>query len=212
MSNDNAVYSKCPVVKEENIKLLERVVVGSGKIAFVPFTQKLMWLRESEAHISYWHNNKVFKEGSTFNDYYGFLTSYQNALDELQDTLKHFAIDEYSSLEVRIYVSIDETPVLEDNSSDGKTWNTPNTKHRRYQSLSGDKYWCYDSPEHIQEYLSMLELADQSADSFDIRFKASEIIETLRVEKKTIAKDVLVWSSKNNPDVVSFDVLKATYE
>lgn len=66
------VDSMCPVVRDEVLHLFERVEVG-GKERFLPFDQRVLWIRKSETQIVLRWDGQTLDEKSTLNDFYGYL-------------------------------------------------------------------------------------------------------------------------------------------
>lgn len=185
---DNYYHSSCPVIREGLTDCAQRLHVGSNTISFVPFLENILWLRESEAQVSYWHGNKMLKEGSTCGDYYGYLTSLKSAVEDAQESKETYSVDENSSLEIRVYCAIEEIPVTY----------TPNDhdlgQKKAYNIISHDKFWFHNEPTILNKYLEVM----NSSSDFQSRHEAYDKIEHLLIQRKIIAKEILVWSSKNS--------------
>lgn len=189
MARSNDYYhSSCPVVREGITDCMQRVLVGTNKIAFVPFLENILWLRESETQISYWHGGKVLKEGSTFSDYYGYFSSLKHAVEEATQNKESYEVDENSSLEIRVYCVIEETPVTY----------TPNDndlgRNKAYNRILHEQFWFKNDSEKLADYLKVV----NGNTDFTERHEAYDKIEHLLIQKKVVAKNLLVWSSKNS--------------
>ena len=54
----DTMRSLCPVVRDEVMKLFDRVEVN-GKTMFIPFERRILWIRESEAKIMWRHDDDL---------------------------------------------------------------------------------------------------------------------------------------------------------
>lgn len=218
----NPIYSSSPVVKEEVANLVEKVTVGQDfQVYFVPFKQKIITLRDTISTVSYWYNEKKLKEGQTFNDYKGYFNSFDSALENALYNIESYQIKKESELEIKIHVSVVEMAVLEDFTEAGKYWNK-STNSKRYQRLPENKVWYYHDEEIIKKYMETSLLVKQENDpdvAFEMRLKLLDLIEPLKVERKTLENtlsktledNILIWSSKEN-SLESFNQLKEKYK
>lgn len=112
MADFHRFHSRCPVVAVETLKLVRFVSVnGLSKMAAMSFDEEIHWLRESQAQVVFRHGGEVLKEGSTFNDFYGFLTSVTGAVDEAENLCGRYKVDAASSLEIAVLATVTDKPV-----------------------------------------------------------------------------------------------------
>lgn len=107
------------IVYHRKITLFQQATIG-GKTQFHPFKREVVWVASSETRLDYWHGGQLLKEGATFNDFYGYLTSMQ--LDGLHlRAAEKFNVNQQSTLELRLITSIFLTPYYEDDEC--RRWN-----------------------------------------------------------------------------------------
>lgn len=182
-------YSNCPVVKREKAQLVQRSHINHvRKTVFMPFEQEIVWLRETESKITYWHGGKFFHEGSTFSDYYGFFSSMKSAIEEAEKMLEHFNITTQSSLEVHVRTTISDYPMLETEADFGQK--------KAYYPVQEDNFWYYHQAEKMQAYLQQVN--DSSEGYLERAMQAYELIENLHLQSQCLVDKAVVWSSKEN--------------
>lgn len=93
----------------EKMKLVAYAQVG-GNYIDVPFEKEIIWNKHSESVIEFWHGGRLLKEGGAFNDYYGFMTSKEAAIESAKECAKAYGVDETSSLVIVVRTKIEETP------------------------------------------------------------------------------------------------------
>lgn len=140
--------TSCPIVRDETVRLFERIEVG-GKTQFVPFEQRVLWLRRSETTLRLVHKGNVVKDCAGLNDFYGFLTSIESVPgDDGPRLINAYGLDGESPLTLEADVVITDSPVLclrdgEDRYYDeykGKVgWKQPYAEVPSYHN--GGKWW-----------------------------------------------------------------------
>ncbi|MBN9503617.1 MAG: hypothetical protein BGO01_20775 [Armatimonadetes bacterium 55-13] len=80
-----------------------------GSRRLVRFSMEIYWLRESETHFAYYWDGRIFRESSTTNDFYGFLTS--PTVEVYERTVNLFSLTATDRLEYRATTIISEYPV-----------------------------------------------------------------------------------------------------
>lgn len=92
--------------------MFQRVNVA-GQDKFVPFEQTILWLRESSTKIVLRHDDVEVNDGSTFNDFYGYLTSLEGAVkDEVKKNANHYRVGRGDRLSVDLDIEIIEVAVM----------------------------------------------------------------------------------------------------
>lgn len=140
--------STCPIVRDGEMDLFEHVAVG-GEFRFVPFRRRVLWLRESEATIVYRHDGAIIHEGSTINDWYGYLTSIEGAIGDIASLARDAHVVTGDKLTIDVDVTIAERPVLEDDTRKGREWNAREGRgrnarvgrRRQYLSVPRERNW-----------------------------------------------------------------------
>lgn len=145
----STLRSSCPIVRAEVLSLFERVEVA-GKYRMLPFENRILWLRQSEAKIVLRHHDGIeITTGATLNDWYGFLSSLKNGVTtEVAGIAQKLNIGKGDRLSVDVDLIITDTPVLPDESLEAKE------DERRYKGqayrksyvnvpsyYNGGKYW-----------------------------------------------------------------------
>ena len=106
-------YSSCPVVKRSSETFVQYVNIG-GQRTRHEFIKPIVWLQESEATIQYLHGGqKINVASSTYNDYYGYLTSVEGVQTDFSKIATLFAITTESSLELVIKATVFLRPAIE---------------------------------------------------------------------------------------------------
>lgn len=108
----NPIRSSSPVAKVTNETFDQDVSVG-GTIQRLTFTRRVLWLQESESTCQFIHGGHVLKEGSTFTDWYGYLTSMNVDSPSPTDLCHRFGITDDSSLELVVITTVFLRPVIE---------------------------------------------------------------------------------------------------
>lgn len=105
-------YTSCPVVKRSVQTLHQWVDVGCERKK-IDFDKEIIWLIESESQLLFRHGGMVLHEGSTTNDYYGYLTSTNIAGPSPAEIAAGFSITNSSSLELVVLTSVFTLAVIE---------------------------------------------------------------------------------------------------
>lgn len=149
-------HSSCPVVKEEDVTLYERVEVG-GKCRFFPFQQKIVWVREAETVMRLMHGDVEVKELGTLTDFYGFLSSLKTAVTvDAPRIAKAYLITAKTMLTIRVDVTISDIPLMHDESEEGRRWNA-DAKRKQYivpRSRDGRSWYTSDKPVKDEAFAS----------------------------------------------------------
>lgn len=103
------IHYVCGPFRTERLKLCVRAEVA-GNTTHIPFDQDVIWNRSSESKIEFYHGGRLFKEGPTFNDYYGFMTSEKAAIQEATRLAEAYEITKWSSLTIRVKTTVSDTP------------------------------------------------------------------------------------------------------
>jgi hypothetical protein len=190
-------YSSCPV-RVENIIVAQRITAGDGKIFFHTFDTQISWLFESESLIKLFCNDKLIKEGSTFGDFYGFLTSIENAADEARELANYYSLHPESEVDVKIFTNVIRRPVKLDDSPNGLKWNKEEGKKKQYLPLfkdDGADFFIYN-PDIMIQYQEQINHSDEN-----IRFNAYELLSSLRLSSSNVIENFEVGSFKTGLDV-----------
>ncbi|MGH8159297.1 MAG: hypothetical protein ACREPQ_14345 [Rhodanobacter sp.] len=166
----NVIRSRCSVAETTTETFVEYVPVG-GQRQRLEFTRAVTWLRESESRLLFVHGGKVLQEGSTFGDYYGYLTSFDIKEPSPQDIASDFGVSSDSSLEVEVRTTVFLQPVMQT-----------------------DETCAYNKGKAATCMAQYVEIP------FDWRQEITVDGETRwrRVERKVLGEAV-TWSSKNSP-------------
>lgn len=113
-------HSLCPVVRDESMTLFERVEVD-GRARFLPITKRILWLRESNTKLVLRHDGVEVDDRSSFNDWYGFLTSLTGTIiDDAKSLAERFKVGPGDRLSVDLDVTVTDRPAMEDTSPDAR--------------------------------------------------------------------------------------------
>jgi hypothetical protein len=146
------IHSAAPVVLRRVTDLWQGARVG-GEYRYLPFRKEILWLRVASAEVCLRYNGELLKEVSGWHDCgYGFMSSVETALKEAQKLAKRLGIVCGDKLRVDIDVKVEDVPVLEDESDEGRRWNAEHPKGKWQQryvrvptGMSDDGPW-YLSP------------------------------------------------------------------
>lgn len=120
--------SRCPIVARESRHFKDTVIVG-GERQHVIFSREILWLAESQTRLFYEHGGRELRTEATHSDFYGFLTSTDDA-DYFAVACNAYAIDTVSTLELKSLTSLLLTPVIEIPAT--KTNNPNRHGHRNF--------------------------------------------------------------------------------
>jgi hypothetical protein len=101
----------CGPFRKESKTLQQRVLVG-GKTQLIPFDVQIYWSKQSESGVEFRHGGVTFKSGSTFNDYYGFMTSKESAIENAQQVAEKLKVTPQSSLVLAVKTTVREVPFI----------------------------------------------------------------------------------------------------
>ncbi|WP_199039935.1 MULTISPECIES: hypothetical protein [unclassified Dyella] len=146
--------TRCPIAKVTNETFVERVVVG-GERRREEFQREITWLLKSESQIYYMHGGKVIKEGTTYIDSTGFLSSMNGP--RTRGACEVFKIDRESSLELIVMTRVIHAPVRE--SDDTKAYNAGLSVNDFKKYLIVPHTWCRE--ELINDHWTPLSLQDE---------------------------------------------------
>lgn len=105
------VYYACGPFRVENKTLRQRVTIG-GVSETVPFVAKIYWNKTSESVIEFHHGGIKLDERSTYNDYYGFMTSVEEAKSQAKRFATRFSVTPESSLSIVVRTTVREVPYI----------------------------------------------------------------------------------------------------
>jgi len=123
--------SGCPLAKRTTETFFEWISIG-GERKRVEFQREIVWLSNSESTLKFIHGGEILHEMSTFNDFYGYLSS-SDPKDAVTLAAK-FGISPTSSLELVMFTKNFLMPAVE--TDECKKNNL--TKPPKYKSM-----WAY---------------------------------------------------------------------
>lgn len=138
---NDVTYTSGPVVRTEKLKLFEFVEVG-GTRQMIPFEQEIVWVRESETKLVMRLDEFDIDDGSTMNDFYGFLTSLSGAITEVMRFGLRWKLKQGERFAVELDTVIHERPLLPCDEE-------PFAGRKAYRSLSGKHWYTSDVPEKV---------------------------------------------------------------
>lgn len=133
------IYSTCPVVRTETMKLWQQVTVA-GKSQMVSFEREIAWLRDSDTKITIEHRGVLVDTGPTLNDFGGgYLVSLEAAAGEAKRIARKLKIRRGDVLAIVANLAIVETPVMIDTSTEAISRNS-RCASKQYQRVERDWY------------------------------------------------------------------------
>jgi len=142
-----SITTSCPIIRDEVMALFERVEVN-GSTQFIPFEQRILWLRQSETKVTLEHRGVQVKEVCDLNDYYGYLSSILSVpKDEGERLATALKLDASTDLVASASVQIKDTPVLIELSNDafGSEYRGKKGYRQTYRQVpsyyNGKKWW-----------------------------------------------------------------------
>ncbi|HCF0590392.1 TPA: hypothetical protein RJN57_000480 [Pseudomonas aeruginosa] len=148
-------------------------VSGMGDYRLVEFEKTIFWIREASAKVNWLMKGRIFKSGPEHSDYYGFMTSLQNAVDTAKDLLAEHGGDLGSDMSIAVDLVVTDTPAVLDLSPQGLDHTAFSHNQVAYQPIGqfSKPNWGYaDDPN--------LKLWAQA--SGDERFELSENVRWVR--------------------------------
>src|SRR6516165_212854 len=97
----NLFYSPCPVVRRSTETFVERTMVGGERRRF-EFAREIVWLQESDAVLRFMHGGAELKQGSTYTDFYGYLSAAEGLLESAEREANEYSVTAESSLVIEI--------------------------------------------------------------------------------------------------------------
>ena len=97
--------------ESEVIQFKQSTKVGMGYTS-IEFGQEIYWTTQSESIIEFRHGGRVVDTRSTFNDYYGFMTSIKHAVEEAKYLAKLYEVTEDSSMVISVRTTVKKVPYV----------------------------------------------------------------------------------------------------
>lgn len=102
-----------PTVRVETAELARIVDIdGRGRRGVVRFEHPLIWIREVSPAVVFRHGGLVLKDGTCFCDVGRYMRSLEDAVEAARDACDSYSVEQTSSLEVAVLVTVTEIPVL----------------------------------------------------------------------------------------------------
>lgn len=163
-------YSAAPVVSSGQMKLWSGVHIPGIGYRQVDFDLEVFWLRQGELKLEFMHGGLCVKEGSTFNDFYGFLNCVR-CVEDAQAWAKKFSVDAASTAEVIATLTVFDSPAIVDAQPESIEHN------RRAEAENLKRKWGYLDEKLREQYL----------EDGEPRYR--------RLDRRELAQRV-IWSSK----------------
>lgn len=167
----NTFHTGCPVVKRSQEIFVQRINIG-GEPRRVEFTKDILWIQASEVTVQFLHGGQVLKEGRTYNDFYGYLTSFDREACRVCEISEQYSITSESSLELVLLATVFLDPATETK----ETIKNNRDKPSNYKSM-----YAYVPDDWRKEVI-------ENGDTF-----------YPQLERIVLGSDV-VWSSRNTPE------------
>ena len=184
-------HSKCPVVKTEDInfvRIIDQTGINDGVFVPVRFARQVHWLRESKTtSILRLRDGEIVKQGDTYTDYYGFLSSYHDPLDFAKKTAKARSLGANSELVSECVVTISDTPVIVPSQQVINGSTVGRVYHTGLFYLPIPQDWLVDD-----------ELAQAKLDGWNNPPKEFTIYPVTQLE--AVNTEVVIWSSANTDE------------
>lgn len=136
----NLNHTRGPLIKTTQESFTESMRVA-GEVQRVAFEKAIDWYQETETTLHLVHGGVVVKECSTYNDFYGYLTSPTGALEAAEALAKLYTITAESTLILEAVCSIYLRPGFETDESRKESARAPYT--RAYNVIPRE--WCWAS-------------------------------------------------------------------
>lgn len=141
----NIFHTSCPIVKTTHESLCQWLTVG-GVYQKAEFVKEVLWIQESESQLLFQHGGKTLKEGSTYNDYYGYLSSLVIDSPTSLETATYYGISIDSSLTLLVKTKVFLRPAIE--SSDDALYNKRKKDTHRHQYSNLPETWRKEELHH----------------------------------------------------------------
>jgi hypothetical protein len=114
MHRDSFFTSRAPIMRRESVALLRMIQEDDIAPPYVAvrFTREVVWLRETESQAVTYAGSRRLENGSTYNDFYGLLTS---AADPVRRAIATSAAEGWGPghpIRVEVLVTIRDRPAL----------------------------------------------------------------------------------------------------
>lgn len=192
MNSDNNLFdSNTPPHSIKKIKILEEVKTSEGP-KFIPTEKEICFIRESESTVELYYKNKLVTQyGSTYNDFYGFLSSVKNAIEEAKEAEKLFDVNKNSEMEVRVITTITEIPCMKVPKLDNES------SRKRKEYLMVPNNWFIQNKQ-IESIIKKNKSDNKTYNSEWVHYR--EKLNNFKLESKEIIKEKTTYSSKENED------------
>jgi hypothetical protein len=87
-------------------------MVGGERRRF-EFAREIVWLQESDAVLRFMHGGAELKQGSTYTDFYGYLSAAEGLLESAEREANEYSVTAESSLVIEIVSRVFQRPVIE---------------------------------------------------------------------------------------------------
>lgn len=105
--NRDVDHSRCPVVERESVSMVATMDGAEARKDF-----EILWLRESETKLVLMHRGVEICDLGTTNDFYGFLTSAEGAIEDAASHVVRLKIDDGTLLRVVALLRVFDEPRL----------------------------------------------------------------------------------------------------
>jgi hypothetical protein len=187
---DRTIETRCPVHGEETAQVTRLIDVSGGAHLIQPvhFEFALKWLRESTARtVLRTAAGDIVNEGSTHNDFYGFLTSMTSQIKDAPGFAASYGLDKIphdgAGLEVGVLLTVTDRPVFDSPREPAFT------KFRAYEPIEGSWGWFRRDDALTAAWLAAKPFSEER---MSIRFDY--------IRERHILRDHTVWSSRRTGD------------
>ncbi len=165
----NTFRTGCDVVKRTKETFVQWITVG-GERRREEFTKEILWIQESETRTAFYHGGNEVTDGSTFNDFYGYLTSCDDV--GLEAKAASYKITPESSLELVAETTVFLHPAIETEATRAENDRQPANYKKVFSYLPND--WRKEEVvDGVPVWVSV---------------------------QKTVLETEVTWSSKNTPE------------
>lgn len=113
----NTFYASCPIAKRTQETLFQSIHIG-GENKYAEFQRVVVWLLQSESMIRFMHGGIVVRKGPTYNDFNGYLCSFNaegGALHGAAALAETYAATPNSSMSIEVLATAMLFPCVEPN-------------------------------------------------------------------------------------------------